>query len=335
MAEGRSYIAYSEEAMAEQIAQLTTIVSQQAAAIQNLSTSIAHLSQRNLALSRNQYSDHAEPPNHILNHDIAVIVPSTSKMTPAANDHRGGRAVAVKRVMHPIKREDYQHSTPTHSVKVQARKKAKLTNGSAVNYAAASDGDGEDGNHLPTQGEHDEDGLPALDTMVNTGRSTAGMLRNTHATLGPTGVDAKNRFLSYLQALRENYSLDECKNVLRPQLCDDWIAVRPEELLNRLRDIDVEVPSRQNLMDIVQAMGPDIARGRSVKFGRETRRAVAVPRAYFDAQELRNIDDWFVAPPISRRRPDVNAFNHDEIQPDDEDAGAGQEWPREAEAESD
>jgi hypothetical protein len=40
----KKYVAFSEDALSEQIAKLTEIVNQQANAIQNLSTSIAQLS---------------------------------------------------------------------------------------------------------------------------------------------------------------------------------------------------------------------------------------------------------------------------------------------------
>ena len=77
---------------------------------------------------------------------------------------------------------------------------------------------------------------------------------------------------------------------MRANLCQGWIAVRPEELLARLRLCGQEAPTRKEFMDIVLSLGPEITRGRSVKFGRDTRRALAIPRKYFTSMELAIID---------------------------------------------
>lgn len=83
----------------------------------------------------------------------------------------------------------------------------------------------------------------------------------------------------------------QCITVVRARLCGEWIAVRPEELLSKLREANLETPARKDLMESVLSIGTGIARGRSVKFGRDTRRAIAVPRAYFTPHELKQIDN--------------------------------------------
>jgi hypothetical protein len=78
---------------------------------------------------------------------------------------------------------------------------------------------------------------------------------------------------------------------VRARLCSDWIAIRPEELLARLREAGMSALTRKDFMDSVMDVGPGIVRGRSVKFGRDTRRALAIPRMHFSPDELAIIDD--------------------------------------------
>ncbi|GAV07242.1 hypothetical protein RvY_17104-1 [Ramazzottius varieornatus] len=244
----KKYIAFSEDALSEQVARLQEICSQQASAIQNLTTSILQMSKElasrpgHSSSTSGQHNKHQTPAKS----HMANSAPSHSKKGPSAS------------ASHQQKRPSHQ-PTPSHSkMSSNSAKRVKVEN---VTHSMHSD----------------EVEKAPESAAVDFDRSQ----------------DARATFLGYLTDLRDHYQFEVRSQVVRANLCQGWIAVRPEELLARLRMCGQEAPTRKEFMDIVLSLGPEITRGRSVKFGRDTRRALAIPRKYFTPAELAVLDQAY------------------------------------------
>lgn len=237
----KKYIAFSEDALSEQVARLQEICSQQASAIQNLTTSILQMSEELSSRPRNNSSDRGRHQTHLLN--TYASTSSQSRKGPSS---------------YPQKRPSHQPTVSHGKSSANSSKKVKTEN---TVYSKNSE----------------EVEKPPQNSTVDFAQSQ----------------DARATFLGYLTDLRDHYQFEIRSQVVRANLCQGWIAVRPEELLARLRLCGQEAPTRKEFMDIVLSLGPEITRGRSVKFGRDTRRALAIPRKYFTSMELAIIDGAF------------------------------------------
>ncbi|OQV25231.1 hypothetical protein BV898_00917 [Hypsibius exemplaris] len=298
----RQYVAFSEDVLSAQIAKLTETVHQQNNTINNLSAAILQLSGR--------YGGDASSPS--ASPTVSRVAGSSSgpSRQPTSTPKRQSNVTIAPRG------SANQSASKIPTFNRTPHQQKRLTTYSDINGHSSGHPtkkartSGSNGNNfLPGLEEHEQP--HSLEELTVDGSSLSA------ATQDQKAQEAKNHLLTWLEALRETTPFIDRIQIVRARLCSDWMAVRPEELLGRLRVAGMEdVPSRKDFMDSVADIGPGIVRGRSVKFGRETRRALAIPRMHFNTAELNMIDNGYLRDSLN-----VVASHEDEDEDADGDGG--------------